>query len=207
MPRKPLDLANKQFGRLTALASRYDGKRRMWFCICECGNECEVDASKLNSGHTQSCGCLHREAISTHGATYSPEYRTWHAMKSRCNSQSNIGYKYYGGRGIKVCESWRESFEKFLADMGPRPSDKHSIERIDVDGNYEPSNCVWADNETQKRNKRNTTLISFNGITKTLTEHAEENGLNSGTVWVRINELGWSVEDALTKPTKSEVGN
>ncbi|PTT96630.1 hypothetical protein DBR45_42770 [Pseudomonas sp. HMWF031] len=91
--------------------------------------------------------------------------------------------------------------------MGPRPSDKHSIERIDVDGNYEPSNCVWADNETQKRNKRNTTLISFNGITKTLTEHAEENGLNSGTVWVRINELGWSVEDALTKPTKSEVGN
>lgn len=202
MARRPLDLANKKFGRLLAISSRYDGKRRMWKCLCDCGNECEIDASKLNTGHTKSCGCLHKESISTHGSTNSPEHAAWLAMKSRCNCNSNRGYKYYGGRGIKVCEKWSQSFEAFLSDMGQKPSASHSIERIDVNGNYEPSNCVWADIETQKRNRRNTNLITYKGVIKTLTEHAEDNGLNSGTVWVRINKLGWSVEDALTKPSR-----
>lgn len=207
MARRPLDLANKKFGRLLAISSRYDGKRRMWKCLCDCGNGCEVDASKLNTGHTKSCGCLHREAISTHRSTYSPEYRAWQAMKSRCTNHSNVGYKHYGGRGISVCDSWKESFEQFLLDMGLKPTPSHSIERLDVNGDYEPSNCVWASVEIQKRNRRNTKLITFNGVTKTLTEHAEDNGLNSGTVWVRINELGWSVQDALSTPAKGVINN
>ncbi|UGC97776.1 HNH endonuclease [Pantoea phage PdC23] len=122
-------------------------------------------------------------------------------MKARCDNPNNIAYKDYGERGITYSNDW-DKFESFLSDMGPKPTKFHSIERLDVNGNYCKSNCIWATNEQQKRNKRNSRIIVFDGLTMTLTEHASRKGINSGTVWVRLFKLGWSVEDALNTPSK-----
>lgn len=125
-------------------------RRRYLKCVCDCGEETVVRSDKLKSGHTKSCGCLQRErtrdALSktkTHGMTNSNEYYVWCGMKSRCFNENNKSYKNYGGRGITVCDRWRDSFENFYKDMGPRPSSTHQIDRINNDGNYEPDNCKW----------------------------------------------------------------
>lgn len=167
---KQLDIAGHRFGMLVAL--RFVGvngsRKSVWACQCDCGFEVLMVKNNLVSGTSASCGCARSESISKratqrnyrHGHATgipSPEYRTWAAMKGRCKYPSVKGFKDYGGRGIKVCDRW-SVFGNFLADMGPRPSLQHSIDRIDVNGNYEPENCRWATG-VQAANKRPASIL------------------------------------------------
>tara|TARA_R110000868_G_scaffold13848_3_gene64357 strand:- start:8415 stop:8933 length:519 start_codon:yes stop_codon:yes gene_type:complete len=160
-----INLTGIRFGRLLAisLAGRDNGNQCYWNCICDCGNNIKTRATCLRSGDTQSCGCLRneriRKALNKHGESSSikktTEYISWFGMKQRCYNTNFRQYKDYGGRGIKVCERWKESFVNFLEDMGRKPSPQHSLDRINNDGNYEPSNCRWATRSEQQNNKRN----------------------------------------------------
>ena len=151
-----LDQTGNRFGRLVAqcLVSK---SPTMWSCVCNCGNKVIVDASNLRSGHTRSCGCQKKEELSKrrfkHGLSHCSEYRTWSEAKRRCTIKVHPAYENYGGRGIRMCATWRKDFRKFYQDMGPRPKGL-TLERIDNDGNYEPRNCCWATRSQQNRNQR-----------------------------------------------------
>lgn len=154
------DLTGSKFHRLTVIERvAQDGKGPVkWLCRCNCGKEIVVESYQLTTGGTKSCGCLRVEnfvGMSTkHGMRKAPEYNSWDAMIQRCCNPNTKRYHYYGGRGITVCERWRNSFENFYADMGPKPTPKHSIDRINNDGNYEPGNCRWATQSEQNFNTR-----------------------------------------------------
>jgi hypothetical protein len=150
------DLSGQRFGRWTAVAleSVESGRVTRWVCVCDCGEFDAVQSGNLKSGHSTSCGCYSSERATTHGKCWTPEYLSWGGMIQRCGNPKATGYEFYGGRGIRVCPRWRESFPNFLADMGPRPSVACSIDRIDVDGNYEPGNCRWATKSEQNSNRR-----------------------------------------------------
>ena len=204
------DIEGQRFGRLTAvqflrLQMRANGYRSaIWLCRCECGNSAEVDGNKLRSGHTQSCGCLQKERTSaarrTHGMSGTATYEIWAGMIKRCENARSKAFPNYGGRGIKVCRRWRSSFEAFLEDMGPRPSCRHSIDRIDGDGDYELGNCRWATAKQQARNLRTNRLLTCQGQSKTLAEWAEERRIHRTTITRRIDFYGWSEEQAILTP-------
>ena len=170
MSSKPKNLTGNVYGRLTVIKLSHTeeylnhrtgnmNKRYMWWCRCECGNELAVHSIRLPSGNTTSCGCKKKENLdsTTHGMSDTPTYESWLNMKQRCYNPNNPGYHNYGGRGIKVADSWLNSFTNFLSDMGERPEGL-TLEREDVDGDYEPSNCVWDTREVQARNQRSTVL-------------------------------------------------
>jgi len=163
-----IDITGQTFGRLTAVqrVGTTQHKKALWLFTCECGNTTRTTAVDVRSGHTKSCGCLDLERKTDHGMATSPEYRTWWNMIQRCTNPKAPNYQNYGGRGIKVCEEWR-NFENFIADMGMRPTNKHSIERKDVNGHYGADNCIWADASTQIANKRikPTNTSGFIGVT------------------------------------------
>lgn len=183
---KFIDRTGHRVGRL--LVVRKLPAADMWECVCDCGNLKNVSGKGLASKHTQSCGCLRVEKTRARGAdprlaalragpnakAYkhgqaagrypAPEYTCWVGMKSRCFSKTNKSFALYGGRGITVCERWRTSFEAFLADVGPRPSKGHSLDRIDNQGNYEPSNCRWATAATQGANTRACVPVTYAGV-------------------------------------------
>lgn len=159
------DITGLRFGRLTVTGFSHYGPdhEQHWDCVCDCGKTCKPQKQGLRRGTSSSCGCYcaeRRIEVSTsHKMHNSPEYITWAGMKSRCKSPLHTGYKYYGGLGVTVCERW-QLFENFFADMGPKPSPIHSIDRINPYGNYEPSNCRWATPKEQANNKRKSPCIA-----------------------------------------------
>lgn len=209
-----IDLRGQRFGRLRVEAlgpNAVDGRRR-WLCNCDCGGQALAHVSSLRSGKTQSCGCLQQERTAaaarvssrTHGMTRSPEYRSWRAMRSRCLDPNATGYERYGGRGIKVCERWRNSFEAFYADMGPRPSLDHSIDRVDSDGDYEPGNCRWVAPLEQANNRRDNQTVVIDGVKTTLRNaHRAAGEVVNFTSALRRIRRGWSAAAAVSeRPSK-----
>jgi hypothetical protein len=193
-----LDLRGHRFGKLIvdSFAGRNAKNLIIWNCVCDCGGKTLATSASLRSkverSAKRSCGCLAVEVTRnrsiTHGKHGSPEYQSWRSMIGRCENPNATGYKNYGGRGITICDSWRKSFERFFQDMGERPSMECQIDRIDNDGNYEPSNCRWATVKQQANNRRKKTLnlvIEFKGESKTLPEWAELLGVKVGTLYAR----------------------
>ena len=206
MPRAE-DLSGKKFGWLTAISPLPGSRssRRKWNCRCDCGNLVAVGTNDLNSGVTKSCGCqkvnLIREARTIHGHTShhanpTAEYRCWSDMISRCKDLRN---PYYGGRGITVCKRWKASFSNFLEDMGPRPSVKYSIDRIEVDGHYDPANCRWATISEQANNRRDNRKVVLGAETFTVAQLAEVSAVAAPTLRARLDR-GWTVADATNLP-------
>jgi hypothetical protein len=182
-------------------ADGHRSHRRLWLCRCDCGTIKPVDASHLRAGRTKSCsGCMNRPGQFIDGRTKTAEYLIWHHMIRRCEKPTNSAYKNYGGRGITICKEWRSSFPRFLADMGPRPTPQHSIERKNNNGNYEPSNCVWLLKSEQNKNRRCNRYFTINGETACLAEWAKRSNINSDTVASRLKR-GMSIEDALALPS------
>lgn len=197
----PLDITGKRFGRLTAIRlSHRTIKHSFWLCRCECGVERVVPLNALRRGAWQSCGCQKREtagkASITHGLTRGrkrpPEYAAWCGMRNRCYNPRVSSYPHYGGRGITVCKAWRESFEQFLADMGPRPPGL-SIERKDNNGPYSPANCIWATRQAQGSNKRNSKFLTINGKRMPIAAACALLGIPLKVMYQRIYR-GWPIE-------------
>jgi hypothetical protein len=203
-----LDLTGQRFGRLVALRMVYlegEGHIKYWECQCDCGTLHYARACALVPGWTKSCGCLCREQTRernlTHGMSKTSEYRIWSNMRRRCSNPDCAAWPNYGGRGIKVCERW-ESFDNFIADMGQRPSLKHTVERINNDGDYCPENCRWATRAEQNLNYSRNHRITFGGETLTLSQWSKRLGMKQHALIARI-EHGWTEEMALTIPIRS----
>lgn len=202
------DLTGQKFNRLTVVERRGSNKeqRPLWLCRCDCGSEKLISGKSLRNGHAQSCGCYNRDLTAIRNARHGyaargsklPEHNVWCRMRQRCANPKCSDFPLYGGRGIKVCERW-DSFDAFISDMGMRPSRKHSIDRIDVNGNYEPGNCQWSTVEAQANNKRNTRHLTLNGETKRLRDWAMALGIKRSTLQDRLS-MGWSDERTLTTP-------
>lgn len=211
MGRPLLNLIGQKFGLLSPV--EYLGRRHNsshWLCQCDCGEQTKVVASALKSGGILSCGCHRRARMAQltlkHGerggelrSEITVEYRCWNRMLDRCNRPTETSFKHYGGRGITVCPEWTADFGAFLRDVGRRPSRAYSIERIRVNGHYEPGNCRWATWPEQARNRRNNRIVRFDGADVTLVEASELAGIPYKTVKGRLAH-GWSVEEALSLP-------
>ena len=169
-------------------------------CLCDCGNISVIAKKYLLSGNTRSCGCLRKEIETTvnikHGLSYSRTYNIWKSIKHRCFNENCEFYRIYGARGITICDKWKDSFESFYADMGECPPE-FSIERINNDGNYEPSNCKWASAFEQSRNKSTNVYIEYNGERKIIADWSLSTGLGRDVITSRIKR-NWTIEDALT---------
>ena len=201
------DLTGQIFGRLTVIDFAYTskGRKAYWNCLCECGKRTVVSGDKLRSGRTKSCGCLQDELRKkglnhrTHGMTNTKLYVIWCNMKARCYSENCDMYYNYGGRGIRVCDEWRNSFKNFAEwAFSSGYTNGLSIERKNVDGNYEPNNCLWIPLREQAFNQRRSHRLTAFGKTQTIGEWANETGLKYDTIERRINQYGWTAEEALT---------
>lgn len=214
-----LELTGQKFARLTVLGSAPDmffgaarKPRTAWRCRCDCGKETVVVGTALKMGSSKSCGCLSREKAAArqlkHGLLrrsqprqdLPTEYNIWNGMKQRCDNPKNQAYIHYGARGVKVCKRWIDDFEAFLADMGPRPSKKHSIERNNRDGDYEPANCRWATHTEQMRNTSRNRILVCRNQARPLSEWAALAGLHPDRLRARIYRHGWDVERAISTP-------
>lgn len=195
---RPLVIAaGDRFGRLVVDTTGASAR-----CLCDCGRTTVVQRKLLVRGHTRSCGCLkeewNRRGRRTHGLSKTKEYRSWKAAKGRCYNAANAKYPLYGGRGIIVCDRWRDDFPMFLADMGPCPAG-HTLDRIDVHGDYSPDNCRWATTREQAQNRQHQVLLTHDGRTLAVSEWARVIGVNPNSLMLRLTR-GWTATRALTSP-------
>lgn len=206
MGRPVIDVTGHRFGRWLVMSRDHDRPlgQIYWWCRCDCGTVRSVNSNQLRHGGSLSCGCLARELSSErnsiHGMHNSPEYKSWQAMKDRCYRKTHSHYRLYGGRGITVCDRWRDSFEAFLEDVGFRPSPKHTLDRIDTNGDYEPDNCRWASRRQQANNRRDTRHITIDGETFSIAQWSRRFGINENTIRSRLR-YGWPPERLLEPPT------
>lgn len=197
---KYINRVGQRFGKLVVLEKvdtpQKKDKHAYWLCLCDCGNFAVVASHHLTCGHTFSCGCL------SNGKSYTRVYRLWSGMKKRCYTRTETAYKYYGGRGIKVCEEWKDDFQAFHDwSMANGYSDELTIDRIDVNGDYEPSNCRWSTRKEQANNTRRNHIVSFRGQSKSIAEWSETTGIKQNTILYRLRR-NWTVERALTEGSK-----
>ena len=199
------DITGQRFSRLVVLerAGRAPSGHVTWKCRCDCGNEVVAYGLSLKCGNTRSCGCIRKEQLRERNRTHDLKqgnestYNSWANMKSRCNDKNNPDYHYYGGRGITHDPRWAD-FKNFFEDMGPKPDDSLTIERIDNNGNYCKENCKWGTRKEQARNKSNNRYLTYNGDTLLLSEWADKLGINKGTIYLRLRK-GWPLEKVLVK--------
>lgn len=212
------DISGQRFGMLVAVNYEYtdNSRNRHWKCICDCGKITYPSAGSLLQGNTTSCGCKRIEnanAANNARRTYAGEYinghtrlyNIWHGMCQRCHDPNSTGYANYGAKGIIVCKEWRENpliFQKWALENGY--TDDLSIDRIDFNGNYEPSNCRWVTREVQDNNKRTNVFLDYNGKHMTIAQWARELNISYSVIQHRI-KAGWTVEDALTKPSMRRI--
>lgn len=205
MAHKPADLTGTKRSHfvVTGFAGKDHRGIRMWSCLCDCGAVFQTRANRILSGEKQSCGCVGRarqsKLVSTHGMSKTPEFRAWESAKRRCRNKNDKDYHNYGGRGIEFSREW-DSFESFFRDMGPRPGPGYSIDRIDVNGNYEPGNCRWATMKTQSNNRRDNILVPIDGKRVSLFAYFGQGRYQAyQRASYRIKQ-GWSVADAIFQP-------
>ena len=210
------DFTGQRFGKLTVIEltdKRTKSKNVIWKCKCDCGNTTEADSGELGSGSKKSCGCIVSERAKTlnrtHGGRNDRLYLVWMDMRRRCRDVNDHNYTNYGGRGIKVCDEWQNypAFKEWAIKNGYNPyaeRSKCTLDRINVNGNYEPSNCRWVDVITQCNNKRNNRLITHNGITQTITMWAREYDMKPALLHKRLN-AGWDFERAVSTPSRYET--
>jgi hypothetical protein len=198
------DLTGQTFNRLTAqhFVGIGPSRKSYWCCLCSCGGAVVVMMSALRNGNSPSCGCIRREnqlkLHQTHGMTHTQEFNIWTGMIQRCHNPKHTNYKYYGGRGIFVCDAWRDSFEAFYADMGPAPSGT-SIERKSNADGYSKENCYWASKTEQANNMRSNRLVTWRDETLTLAQWARRTGQKYAALLARLDR-GMDIESALTLP-------
>lgn len=202
---KFIDITGKKFNNLQVVSfCEYKRGKSLWNCICECGKATIVEGYSLRSGTIKSCGCLARAKtkllMTTHGDTASKEHIAWKSMINRTNNPKCERYENYGGRGITVCERWRV-YKNFLQDMGRAPSKEHSIDRIDVNGNYEPNNCRWVDRQTQSRNRTSNNIQEYNGERLPLITLSEKYNVPYDLLYLRIRR-GWDIGKAINTPKR-----
>ena len=207
-------LMGQKFGRLTVISraeNRINQQGRtqiMLHCKCDCGNDVVVYKNSLINGHTKSCGCFKREVNSNtatkHGMSRTRIYKTWEDMIKRCYNKSSNNYYRYGGRGITVFDEWLEfeNFYKYVSKLPHYNESGYSFDRIDNDGNYEPENVRWADNETQANNKSTNYYVTYNDKTQTIAQWSKETNIPTSTLRYRIRK-GWDIENALTTPSQT----
>lgn len=195
---KPIDITGRMFGDWTVLRR---SKGSIWECQCKCGVVRLLQGNSLKAGLSKRCRACSSALNAKHGMEGTRTYNIWSQMKRRCLNPKAAMYVNYGARGIRICDRWL-SFAGFLSDMGPCPSPSHSIDRIDNDGNYEPSNCRWATAKQQIRNRRNTVTVLWNGRSRAIGDLADEHGISVRLVRERIS-VGWSVQKALTTPSRT----
>lgn len=188
-----IDITGQKFGKLTVIEPLIlINGRFYWRCRCDCGNIWDAIGPCLINGQTTSCGCSKRTRMSnmttTHGLSKSTEYRIWAKMKERCYNEKNDNYHHYGGRGIRVCDRWLNSFENFLTDVGKRPSMKHSLDRYpDKNGNYEPTNFRWATKKEQNNNRRGNIVFAHNGLSLTMSQWSDKLNISVSLIRYRIS--------------------
>jgi hypothetical protein len=198
------DLIGKKFGMLLVIERLENSKsnKTVYRCLCDCGKTKDVLSINLKEEQTISCGCIRKSKNPNYkkvarSLNYIKEYRAWKGIRARCYNNKNKKYLSYGGRGIIVCDRWIDSYKNFLQDMGICPDESKSIERIDNNGNYEPSNCRWATIDEQANNRRTNVFITYNNETLTLAQWGKKIGVSGSTIAHRL-KIGWSIEKTLT---------
>jgi len=202
------EFIGKRNGRLVCLSEApRRGTKRYFLFQCDCGKTKEILLYSFKVGRVRSCGCIsverirlvHRRLTKNLGALQ--EYKVWAAMIHRCTNPNNANFNHYGGRGITVCKEWLGSYAQFLEDMGRRPTAKHSLDRIDNSGNYEPANCRWATMDVQSRNRRSNHILTHNGQSLHVTDWAAKLGCANTVLHSRL-KLGWTIADTVTRPVR-----
>jgi hypothetical protein len=193
-----IDVIGRRFDRAVVIKNEPSVRKHRYVrCKCDCGKEFVSRLDALTRGITHSCGCYHKDVITKHGMWESSEYSIWVGILQRCENPHHRAWKRYGGRGIRVSNTWH-SFEQFYRDMGDKPQGK-TLDRINNDGDYSPDNCRWATCKEQSRNRDDNRTLTFNGETLCIAEWAERLGIRDGTLRERINR-GWTTLDAITIP-------